>query len=149
MTRKDEGNKSPVIRDSCLKVGVQDFQKATTATPAKSERTMDATTPMFMLKRMGRAAELAALEEAAAAAEPELAGAVADDAAEEICVPLMVVPKPEGVDSVTRVVALDSVTLVLVVAATLCVEAEAAVVAVVVPVTAAPIIKGADSVRTC
>jgi len=108
---------------------------------------MDATTPMFMLKRTGRAAEFAALEEAAAAGVVfELAGAVAD-VAEVICVPLMVVPKP-GVDiGVATTAGLDRETL-LVVETTLCVEAEA-VVAVVVPVTVAPIVKGGDSVRTC
>lgn len=58
---------------------------------------MDATMPMFMLKRTGRAAEFAGLE-AAGAAEPELAGAVADVAAEGTA--LTVVPKPVGADGV-------------------------------------------------
>jgi len=53
-----------------------------------TERTIDATTPIFMLKRTGRAAELAGLEETEAA--PELAAVEA----EEGCVLLTVTPKP-------------------------------------------------------
>lgn len=99
---------------------------------------------MFMLKQIGRAAEFAGVEEAEAA-EPELAGAVADDAAEEAA--LTVVPKPVGVDiGVGRGVDKETVTAVAEV--TLCVEAEAVVVLAAL-VTGAPILKGGDWARTC
>jgi len=106
---------------------------------------MDATMPMFMLKRTGRAAEFAGLEEAGAA-EPELAGAVADVAAEETT--LTVVPKPVGVDiGVGRRV--DKETKLVAAEVTLCAEAEERVVLAVVPVATEPIVKGADWARTC
>lgn len=126
---------------------------------------MDATMPMFMLKRTGRAAEFAGLEEAGAA-EPELAGAVADVAEETA---LTVVPKPVGADGVDigvprlkktcmgtsvargiyKTYRVDKETEVVAAEVTLRAEVEEMVVLAVVPVTTEPIVNEGDSARTC
>lgn len=59
-----------------------------TAAPANSERTMEAATPIFMLKRTGRAAEFELVEEAAPVVEEVEELLV-------VAVLLIVFPKPE------------------------------------------------------
>lgn len=69
------------------------IQRATTAAPATTERTMEARTPMFISKRTGRAAEFEVVVAGAPVLEPE--GEVAVVA---LLVLLMVTPKAEDED---------------------------------------------------